>query len=334
MTEEADQRERVRAILLSLSGGVIILGLKAWAYMLTGSMALQSDALESIVNVVAAAFGLGALIFAGQPADREHPYGHGKMEFFAAAFEGGLISLAAMIIFYEASLALVRGIELKRLGLGMLVNVGAGTLNGILGVYLLRTGRRLKSKTLEADGQHVLSDFYTTAGVLLGLLLVRWTGFSRIDPLVAMVVGVMLARTGWRLVREAASGLLDEEDPATISAIMRGLNALLASGVEKTGVITVHGLRAIRSGRYAHVDVHLVVPEYLDVASAHDRTERFESELIRSAELDGELHVHLDPCRRKYCERCDDAGCPLRVHAARPAQPLTREEATLVEPID
>jgi cation diffusion facilitator family transporter len=333
LTAEAAQRERVRAISLSLLGGAVILALKAYAYFLTGSKALQSDALESIVNVTAAAFGLGAVIFAGQPADKDHPYGHGKMEFFAAAFEGGLISLAAVVILYEASFALVRGVELRSLGLGMLVNSGAGALNGLLGWFLLRTGRRLKSKTLEADGHHVLSDFYTTGGILAGLLLVRATGFWWLDPVVAACVGMLLAKTGWKLVRESSSALLDEEDSSTIEAIVTGLNGLLKKGVAKTGVITVHGLRAIRSGRYTHVDVHLVVPEYIDVATAHDRTERFENSLISASGLEGELHVHLDPCRRKYCARCDDAACPIRVEPLKTPAPVTREEATLVEPI-
>lgn len=332
MTAEAAQSERVRAIQVSLAGGTLILGLKAYAYFLTGSIALQSDALESIVNVVAAAFGLGAVIFAGQPADKEHPYGHGKMEYLAAAFEGGLISLAALVIFFEASSALVRGVEPKSLGLGMLINLGAGTLNGLLGWFLLSAGRRLKSKTLEADGQHVLSDFYTTGGILAGLLLVRATGFWRLDPLMAILVGVVLAKTGWGLVRESAAALLDQEDSPTIEAIMTGLNTLLKKGVDKTGVITVHGLRAIRSGRYTHVDVHLVVPEYIDVATAHDRTDRFENSLISASDLEGELHVHLDPCRRKYCARCDDAACPIRVEPVKSVPPITREEATLVEP--
>ena len=333
MIAEAAQRERVRAISISLLGGALILALKAYAYFLTGSKALQSDALESIVNVVAAAFGLGAVIFAGQPADRDHPYGHGKAEFLSAAFEGGLISLAAVIIFYESGLALFRGVELKNLGLGMLINSGAGALNGLLGWFLLRTGRRLKSKTLEADGLHVLSDFYTTGGILAGLLLVRATGFWWLDPVVAMLVGVLLAKTGWKLVRESSAALLDEEDSSTIEAIVTGLNGLLKKGVAKTGVITVHGLRAIRSGRYAHVDVHLVVPEYIDVATAHDRTERFENSLISASGLEGELHVHIDPCRRKYCARCDDAACPIRVEPVKAPTPITREEATLVEPI-
>lgn len=328
------QRERVRAILISLVGGTVILALKATAYYMTGSMALQSDALESIVNVVAAAFGLGAVIFAGQPADKDHPYGHGKMEYFAAAFEGGLISLAALVIFYESVLALLRGVELKSLGLGLALNIAAGALNGLLGWFLLTTGRRLKSKTLEADGHHVLSDFYTTGGIFVGLVLMHITGYSWLDPLIAMAVAVLLAKTGFGLVRESAAALLDQEDSATISAIVAGLDGLLKKGVDQTGVITVHGLRAIRSGRYTHVDVHLVVPEYLPVAEAHDKTERFENKLITASGLEGELHVHIDPCRRKYCTRCTDSKCPIRVEPLIAALPLTAEEAVIAEPLD
>ncbi len=328
------QRERVRAISISLLGGVAILGLKAAAYWLTGSMALQSDALESVVNVAAAAFGLGAVIFAGQPADKNHPYGHGKMEFFAAAFEGGLISLAALIIVYESASALVRGVELKSLGTGMLLSLAAGALNGLLGWYLLSMGRRLKSRTLEADGHHVLSDFYTTGGVFCGLMLVKVTGLNWLDPVAAIAVAVLLGKTGFRLVRQSAAALLDEEDEETIGSIVSGLAAMLKQGVDETGVITVHGLRAIRSGRYTHVDIHLVVPEYLPVAEAHDDTERFEKRLIVATGLEGEMHVHIDPCRRKYCARCTDSRCPIRVEPLKAAVTLTAEEAVIVEPIE
>ena len=331
---DPDQKERVRAIGVSLVGGIAILALKAAAYYLTGSTALQSDALESIVNVAAAAFGLGAVIIAGQPADKDHPNGHGKMEYFAAAFEGGLICLASFVIFYEAAWALARGVELRSLGLGMSLNLGAGALNGLLGWYLLSTGRRLKSATLVADGHHVLADFYTTLGILAGLLLVKATGWARLDPIVAIVVGVQLSRTGWRLVRESAAALLDEEDSRIIDPILSGINGLLKKGVAETGVITVHGLRAMRSGRYTHVDIHLVVPEYLPVSEAHDDTERFENKLIAAVGLDGELHAHLDPCRRKYCAVCTDHECPIRAEPLKAAVVLTKEDATLAEPID
>lgn len=332
---EAAQSERVRAILISLAAGTVILGLKAVAYYMTGSMALQSDAMESIVNVAAAVFGLGAVLFAGQPADKNHPYGHGKMEFFAAVFEGGLISLAAVIIIYESVMALFKGLPISQsLGLGLALNVAAGALNGLLGWWLVKTGKRLRSKTLEADGHHVLSDFYSTAGILAGLGLVLAAGFWWLDPLVAMVVGFMLARTGLRLVRESAAALLDEEDSGMIEKIVAALDRLLRRGVAKTGVITVHGLRAIRSGRYTHVDIHLVVPEYDPVAKAHDAAERFEKVLIEAAGLEGEVHTHIDPCRRKYCSSCTDAACPIRRDPHAGHHPITAEEATLAEPLE
>lgn len=331
---EAAQGERVRAILISVAAGLGILALKAVAYFMTGSMALQSDAMESIVNVVAAVFGLGAVLFAGQPADKNHPYGHGKMEYFAAAFEGGLISLAAVIIIYESVMALYTGLALKSLGVGMALNLFAGALNGLLGWWLVRTGKRLRSKTLEADGHHVMSDFYSTAGIFVGLVLVILTGRWWLDPLVAMVVGFMLARTGFRLVRESAATLLDEEDTAMIEKIVHALDGLLRRGVAKTGVITVHGLRAIRSGRYTHIDLHLVVPEYQPVADGHDAVERFEGVLIAAAGLEGEVHTHMDPCRRKYCAHCTDAACPIRVDAYVEHHPITEQEATLAEPVE
>jgi cation diffusion facilitator family transporter len=334
ITSETAQRERVRAIGISLTGGILILGLKAAAYRMTGSTALQSDALESIVNVAAAAFGLWAVIFAAQPADKDHPYGHGKVEFLAAAFEGGLITLAALIIVYESSVALAHGVELKSLGAGMLLNLGAGLMNGLLGWFLLKEGRRLKSKALEADGHHVLSDFYTTLGIFAGLVMVKATGLSWLDPLVALFVAALLGRTGYRLVREAAAALLDEENPATIRSIVAGIDGILKAGVDETGVITVHGLRAIRSGRYTHVDIHLVVPEYLPVSESHVDTERFEKKLIGTLGLEGELHVHTDPCRRKYCTRCTDTGCPIRAEPLMEPKTLTAEEAVVAEPLE
>ncbi|MDE2293040.1 MAG: cation transporter, partial [Elusimicrobia bacterium] len=327
------QSGRVRAIVVSLVAGAAILALKMAAWQRTGSKALESDALESVVNVVAAVFGLGAIIFAGHPADRNHPYGHGKMEYFAAAFEGGLISLAAVLISYEAVVALYEGARPHDLGLGLAVNIGAGALNGLLGWYLVRRGRSLGSQALEADGHHVLSDFVTTVGILVGLLLVMGTGAWWLDPLAALGVSAWLARTGFRLVRRSAAALLDEEDSVMIERIVRAIDFLLKDGVKEQGVITVHGLRALRSGRITHVDVHMVVPEYREVSRAHDDAERFEKRLIAEAGIEGEVHAHLDPCRRFYCARCTDEPCPIRAAPYKEIPPVTAEEATLSEPI-
>ena len=252
-----EARVRLRAGLLSLVVSVILLAAKYWAYRLTGSTAILSDALESIVNVVAALFALGGLLFAGRPADRNHPYGHGKIEFFSAAFEGGLIAFAAVLIIYEVVLSLVTGVEVKRLDTGVLIIAAAAVANLALGLFLVRTGRRHHSLTLVADGQHVLSDFWTTVGIVLGLLLVRFTGLWWLDPLVAAVVAVNLMWTGFRLVRHAAGGLLDEEDTLLLNRLLRVLGGHVGQGI-----IRVHHLRAIRAGRFHHVDAHLVVPEF------------------------------------------------------------------------
>lgn len=332
--QDPAQAGRVRAIAVSMVAGTAILLLKAYAWRLTGSSALQSDALESVVNVLAAGFGMGAIIFAGQPADRDHPYGHGKMEFFAAAFEGGLISLASVLIVIGAARALVLGQRPHDLGLGLAVNVGAGALNGLLGWYLIGRGRALGSKALEADGRHVLSDFATTGGILVGLVVVAATGVWWLDPVLSLGVGAWLGRTGFKLVRESAAALLDEEDAETIGRLVTALDGLLKKGVAGHGVITVHGLRAMRSGRLTHVDVHMVVPEYRPVAEAHDGAERFEKALIAAAEIEGEVHAHLDPCRKKYCARCTDDRCPIRVDPYTGIPPVTAEMATEVEPTD
>jgi cation diffusion facilitator family transporter len=320
---DPESRTRLRAGVLSSVVAVVLLAAKFEAYRRTGSAAVLSDALESIVNVVAAAFGIGSILFAGRPADRNHPYGHGKIEFFSAAFEGGLIVFAAILIVYEALKSLVLGPELRALDLGLAIVFAAGVVNALLGLYLVRMGRRHASLTLVADGKHVLSDWWTSAGIVAGLLVVRVTGIAWLDPLVACLVALQLFWTGFRLVREAAGGLLDEEDPE----LLRRLVAALGPRIGRDGVIHLHHLRARRAGRYHHVDAHLVVPEFWPVERAHAVSDALAGSVIRALGVEGELVFHTDPCRRAYCKECDVDACPVRVEAfaARPA--LTLEEA-------
>jgi len=318
---ESNPGVRLRAALASLVIGSALLVAKYVAYELTGSTAILSDALESIVNVVAAMFAIGGLAFAGRPADRNHPYGHGKIEFFSATFEGGLIAFAAVMIVYEAGNSLFHSVEVRQLDLGLLITAGAGFVNLGLGAFLVRTGRRHSSLTLVADGQHVISDFWTSAGVVVGLLLVRLTGILWLDPVVAAAVGVNLAFTGARLVRHAAGGLLDEEDTELLATLIRALNASLVPGI-----IRVHNLRAIRSGRFSHIDAHLVLPEFWSVQRAHDAADAFEREVIAACGIEGEIVFHTDPCRRIYCARCDIGDCPIRVEPFRSRPALTVDE--------
>ena len=317
-----DSRIRLRAGLISLVVSVVLLGAKYEAYQLTGSTAILSDALESIVNVVAAVFAVGGLIFAAHPADRNHPYGHGKVEFFSAAFEGGLIAFAAVVIVYEVVVSLIRGPEVRQLGQGVLIIAAASLANLALGLFLVRTGRRYQSLTLVADGQHVLSDVWTSAGIIVGLLLVRLTGLVWLDPLAAAVVALNLMWTGYRLVRHAAGGLLDEEDTDLLNRLLEVLRSHVGQGV-----IRVHHLRAIRAGRFHHVDAHLVVPEFWSVDRAHDLAESLAETVIRQLGVEGEFAFHTDPCHRIYCAMCDLDECPVRREPFRDRPRLTLEEA-------
>lgn len=318
--EEA--RARLRAVVISLAVSVVLLAAKYQAYRLTGSTAILSDALESIVNVVAAVFAIGALIFAGRPADRNHPYGHGKMEFMSAAFEGGLIAFAALVIVYEVVVSLTHGVELRALDLGLTIVLGAGLVNLALGYYLVRAGRRYDSLTLLADGRHVLADFYTSAGVVVGLLLVRITGLTWLDPLVAAVVALNLMWTGVRLIRQASAGLLDEEDPALLDRLLEVLQPHLGQGV-----IRIHHLRAIRSGRFHHVDAHLVVPEFWSVERSHELAEDVGERVMKELGVEGEMTLHTDPCHRIYCRMCDLDDCPVRREPFTGRPRLTLDEA-------
>jgi len=317
-----DARIRLRAALISLVVATLMLAAKYQAYRLTGSTAVLSDALESIVNVLAAVFALGGLLFAGRPADRNHPYGHGKIEFFSAAFEGGLIAFASILIVYEAVRTLVAGPEVRQIGMGLLIVFGSALVNLALGLYLVRTGRRYVSLTLIADGQHVLADVWTSTGIVVGLGLVRLTGQAWLDPVVALLVALWLMATGFRLVRHAAGGLLDEEDPFLLKRVLGALQKYVGNGV-----IRVHHLRAIRSGRFQHVEAHLVVPEFWSVERAHDLSEEVAARVMRDLGAEGELVFHIDPCHRIYCATCDLEDCPIRREPFIRLTPLTLEEA-------
>lgn len=312
---------------VSFAAGTAIMVGKFLAYRLTGSAAIFSDALESIVNVLAATFAIGSIVFAGRPADRGHPYGHGKIEFFSAAFEGGLIAFAAVAIGYQAIESFIHKPPLRQLDLGLAITIGAGLANALLGWFLLRVGRKTDSLILIADGKHVLSDFWTTVGVVVGLWLVRATGLRWLDPAVALIVALNLARTGFLLVRQSAHGLLDEEDQPLLERILRA-----GEEVRGPGIIRMHHLRAIRVGRFVHVDAHLVVPEFWPVEQAHDLAEAFEKKLLRRCSVDGEVLFHTDPCWKLYCEACDLEDCPIRVQPYQGRPRLTLAEATLPDP--
>lgn len=308
---------------VSLGVSSFLLLVKFFAYYLTDSQAILSDALESIVNVSAATLALFIIHVSVKPADREHPYGHGKAEYFSSVFEGALISFAAIMIFIESIDAIIRGRQVMRIDLGLALIVAAGVANALLGFYLVRLGKRHQSAALVASGRHVLSDFYTSVAVIVGLLLVRITGLQWLDPVSALVVGLVLAWTGFHLVRDSIHALMDAEDQGLIGELGQHFSA-----ARRPGIIRIHHARVIRSGAYHHIDAHVVVPEFWNVETAHAETNAFEALVLDRYSHAGEIHFHIDPCRRVYCHVCDVAQCPLRREPFQQVMPFTFDELT------
>lgn len=302
------------AASLSLGVGVGLMAIKFLAYGLTGSSAIFSDALESIVNVLAGGFALFAIVLAHRPADESHPYGHGKVEFLAAGFEGGMILLAAIVIFWRAIVALVSGPDLQRVDLGLALVVVAMLVNGVVGLWLIGRGRRGGSITLEADGKHLLSDAVTSVAVLAGLVVVRLTGWTWADPVTAMVVAAYLVWVAIDLLRRSAAGLMDEQDRAD-TALLRGiLDGHLAPHGRPPLICSYHKLRHRHSGRYHWVDFHLMLPEAMNVRQGHEVASAIEWEIERSLGP-GKATAHIEPCPDHACSH------PERSATARAAVP-------------
>jgi cation diffusion facilitator family transporter len=318
---DKEKQHRFHAGLISLSTSAFLLGLKFWGFYITSSEAVFSDAMESIVNVAAAMVALFVIIASAKPADREHPYGHGKFEFFSAAFEGGLISFAAILIIFEAVDALINGVKLHDLDRGIFVILVAAVINLVLGLHLRYSSRRHKSSALAASATHILSDVVTSIGVFIGLILVRITGKQWIDPATAIGVAGYLGFTGGKVVYEAFSSLVDKEDRKLLLLLLKSFTDNWFPGI-----IRVHHTRIMRSGNYHHIDAHVVLPEFWTVERAHEETNLFEEKVIKDYPYEGEIHFHMDPCRRAYCRVCDFEFCPVRKELFVERKPATFEE--------
>ena len=289
-----------RVALGSLVAGCLVLGLKAAAWWLTGSAALYSDALESIVNVAASLIALIALRFAARPADANHPYGHDKAEFFAAVIEGVLIVVAALLIFTEAWQGWM---QLKPLGApfrGISLNAAATLINGAWSAVLLTVGTRLRSPALLADGRHLLADVVTSLGITAGIALAVYTGRYLLDPLLAAATGIYVLWSGMRMISSSVSGLMDS---APEPAVVNRIKELVANSA--AGAIEAHDLRTRHAGRLTFLEFHLVVPGGMTVAAAHAICDRIEDTLKREM---GHLMItiHVEPE-----EKAKQGGVPV-----------------------
>jgi cation diffusion facilitator family transporter len=273
----------------SIVAGLLVLGLKFAAYYLTGSIALYSDALESIVNVITAFVSLLAVRTSAKPADADHPYGHGKVEYFSAVIVGVFIVVAALLILREAFQGFMSPRPFNASLEGLFVNGLASVVNGAWCWVLIRQGRGSRSPALVADGKHLLTDVLSSVGVLLGVTLAAITGWAVLDPALAALVAVNILWSGWQLMRESVGGLMDEAVPEKSLARIRELISSNAGGA-----LEAHDLRTRHAGKMTFVDFHLVVPGEMSVAAAHEICDQIESAL-REEVQHALITIHVEP---------------------------------------
>jgi cation diffusion facilitator family transporter len=289
---------------------VLLLAIKFFAYYSTHSVSILTDALESIVNVAAGFIGLYSLYIAAKPRDRDHPYGHGKAEFLSAAIEGTMILSAGAIILYKAIQHLINPVELHKVDFGILLIAATAVINFIVGYFCLRTGKRNNSLALIASGSHLQSDTWSTVGIIVGLGLLFFTKYIWIDSAVAIIFGVYIIFTGYRILRRSIAGIMDEADVKLLSEMVQLLNSN-----RRENWVDLHNFRVIKYGNVLHVDCHLTVPWYLNVNEAHIEID-FLAKLIRKEFGESlELFVHTDGCLYSQCPICIKNNCPVRQHA-------------------
>jgi cation diffusion facilitator family transporter len=285
----AERANLTRFAWLSIGAAVLTIALKATAYWLTGSVGLLSDALESLVNLVAAIMALSMLTVAARPADEIHAFGYSKAEYFSSGLEGTLILLAAAAITWTAIPRLFAPQPLEQLGIGLTVSVLASAINFGVARVLMRAGKEYRSITLEADAHHLMTDVWTSAGVVLGVGVVALTGWLRLDPLIALIVAANILRTGWQLLSRSIGGLLDAALPAAEQeAIKQVLHRYESQGIQH------HALRTRQAGTRSFISLHVLVPADWTIQRGHDLLEHLERDL-RGAVPGAQLFTHLEP---------------------------------------
>jgi len=301
------QNLRVQKWVAGIS--VLLLAVKITAYYYTHSVAILTDALESIVNVAAGFIGLYSLWVAAKPRDFDHPYGHGKAEFLSAAIEGTMILTAGALIIYEAVKNLLHPVALHKIDFGIWLIASTAVINFIVGYICLRIGTKNNSLALVASGKHLQSDTWSTFGIIAGLILLYFSGKTWIDSTVAMLFGVIIMYTGYTILRRSIAGIMDEVDEKILTRMVQVLNA-----GREVNWVDLHNLRVIRYGSVLHVDCHLTVPWYLNVHEAHAEIDRLAELTRREFGETLELFVHSDGCLPFSCRICSKTECGERQH--------------------
>ena len=289
--------------------GIVLFIAKLIAWHLTNSDAVFSDAMESIVNIIAAFMGLYALYLAAKPKDREHPYGHGKVEFVTSGIEGALIIFAGVIIIVQSVDSLLHGNIPKKLDWGIVIIAATAAINYLLGYISYQKGIKENSLVLQSSGKHLQSDTLTTLGVVVSLVLVYFTKIYWIDAAVAMIFGGYIIFVGYKIIRKALSGIMDEADLGMLSRLSTFLNEN-----RKPEWIDVHNMRIQQHGSGLHIDAHLTLPWYYELREAHQEMENMYKLIGENTDRTIEFNFHLDDCKPLSCQICQISNCPVRQH--------------------
>ena len=277
------------------------------AYFITASNFVLTDAAESIVNVIASSFAFYSIYLTSQPRDINHPYGHGKVEFFSVFIEGTLITMAGVAILIKSTYSIFYPNAIHQLVLGAIIIGITGAINGALGYFMINKGKSLRSITLDADGRHLLADMVTSGGLVAGLLLIHFTKLLWLDSILSIAVGLYIVYSGYKLIRKSVGGLMDEADFDVVDKIIRVLN-----DKRKEEWIDIHNLRAQKYGSELHIDCHLTLPNYFDLNRVHDEVALVDKLINTEANIKTEFFIHTDPCLPYCCHYCSMPNCPIR----------------------
>ena len=277
------------------------------AYVLTASNFILTDAAESIVNVVASAFAFFSIYLSAQPRDVNHPYGHGKVEFFSVFVEGILIMIAGIMIIFKSVYGIFNPHPVHDILLGATIIACTGVVNGLLGWYLIRKGKTLNSITLDADGRHLVTDMVTSIGLVIGLVLIYFTRLEILDNLLSIIVACYIVFMGYKLTRKSVAGLMDEADFKIVEQVVQILN-----DKRDEAWIDIHNLRAQKYGNELHIDCHLTLPNYFDLNRVHQEVKEVDDLINSQVSIKTEFFIHTDPCVPQCCHYCNMPRCPIR----------------------
>lgn len=304
-------KDKIKTMQLVLAISVLLTGIKFFAYYITHSNSILTDALESIVNLLTGAFALFSLYYASKPKDEDHPYGHGKIEHLSAGFEGGMIVLAGSAMIYEGINALIKKPEIHEADKGIYLTVIAGAVNLFLGRYLVRKGKKEHSPALQGEGKHLMSDAWSSVAIVVSLTLVYFTKWYYVDYIVSILMGIYILLEGFKTLRDSVNDLLDKADFEKINHLIDLLNKN-----RKTEWIDVHNLRVLKYGETLHVDCHITLPWYQSLEESHTQVDSVEQLIKKDFDRDIEFFIHADPCvPPTSCSVCQITDCKQRQSA-------------------